>query len=50
MTWAELLLAAMAGAAGGLCAWFGVRARSKRQLQEWLQEIVKDINSKEGSK
>ncbi len=45
MTWAELLLAAIAGAAGGVCAWFGIRARSKRQLQEWLREIVKEINA-----
>jgi|GEM_PF-7034984 len=50
MTWTAALFAFIAGAAGGVCAWFGVRARSRRQLQEWLQEIVKEINSKEGRK
>lgn len=50
MSWEAVLFAFVAGAFGGVCAWFGVRARSRRQLQEWLGEIVKDINSKEGRK
>ncbi len=45
MTLETALFAFVAGAAGGVCAWFGVRARSKRQLQEWLGEIVKEINA-----
>lgn len=49
MTMETALFAFVAGAAGGVCAWFGVRARSRRQLQEWLREIVREINSKEGS-
>lgn len=45
MTLETVLFAFVAGAAGGVCAWFGIRARSRRQLQEWLQGIVKEINA-----
>lgn len=45
MSWEAVLFAFVAGAFGGVCAWFGVRARSRRQLQEWLRGIVKEINA-----
>lgn len=37
MTWAELLLAAMAGAFGGLSAHLAFRYRMREKLEEWLQ-------------
>jgi len=49
MTWAELLLAAMAGAFGGLSAHLAFRYRMREKLEEWLQEVVKEINQEEKS-
>jgi hypothetical protein len=47
MTWTAALFAFIAGAAGGVCAHLAFRYRMREKLEEWLQEVVKEINQEE---